>query len=111
MSDNLKRIWGAFSNPNRCTIGNGSYNPPMGKKVYIGNLGPDADRGSLEALFSMFGTVEDAYIVTDRRTGQSKGFGFVIMGSDTEAQAAIQSLNGKQCGDYTVIVNEAKSKG
>jgi len=82
----------------------------MGKKIYIGNIGPKADQSSLEALFSMFGTVEDAYIVTDRRTGQSKGFGFVVMGSDTEAQAAIEALNGKQCGDYTVIVSEAKSK-
>ncbi len=80
----------------------------MSKKVYIGNIGPNADKKSLEALFSMFGTVEEAYIVTDRRTGQSKGFGFVVMGSETEAQTAIESLNGKQCGDYTVIVNEAK---
>ncbi len=80
----------------------------MSKKVYIGNIGPNADEASLEALFSMFGTVEEAYIVTDRRTGQSKGFGFVVMGSETEAQTAIESLNGKQCGDYTVIVSEAK---
>ncbi len=82
----------------------------MGKKVYIGNIGPNADQASLEALFSMFGAVEDAYIVTDRRTGQSKGFGFVVMGCEVEAQAAIEALNGKQCGEYTVIVNEAKSK-
>ncbi len=80
----------------------------MSKKVYIGNIGPNADEASLEALFSMFGTVEEAYIVTDRRTGQSKGFGFVVMGNETEAQTAIESLNGKQCGDYTVIVSEAK---
>lgn len=59
----------------------------------------------------MFGAVADAYIVTDRQTGQSKGFGFVTMSSDTEAQAAIEALNGKKCGEYTVIVNEAKSKG
>ncbi len=83
----------------------------MGNKVYIGNLGPNADQASLEALFSVFGTVERAYIVTDRQTGLSKGFGFVEMSSDAEAQAAITSLNGKQCGDYTVIVNEAKTKG
>jgi cold-inducible RNA-binding protein len=82
----------------------------MGKKVYIGNVGPNADQASLEALFSMFGTVETAYIVTDRQTGESRGFGFVVMGSDTEAQAAIEALNGKQCGEYTVIVSEAKSK-
>ena len=82
----------------------------MGKKVYIGNIGPNADQASLEALFSVFGTVERAYIITDRQTGLSKGFGFVEMGSDAEAQAAIDALNGKQCGEYTVIVNEAKSK-
>ena len=82
----------------------------MGKKVYIGNLGPNADRANLEALFSVFGTVERAYIVTDRQTGLSKGFGFVEMSSDAEAKASIEALNGKQCGEYTVIVNEAKSK-
>ena len=83
----------------------------MGKKVYIGNLGPYANDASLEALFSMFGSVETAYIITDRQTGQSKDFGFVVMGSDAEAQAAIEALNGKQCGEYTIIVDEAKSKG
>jgi RNA recognition motif-containing protein len=75
----------------------------MGKKLYVGNISPDADQGSLEALFSVFGTVEKAYIITDRETGQSKGFGF-------EAQAAIAALNGKECGGYTVKVNEAKTK-
>ena len=111
MSDIHETHLGCVQQTYRCRPGGWSYNPPMGKKVYIGNLGPDADRGSVEALFSMFGTVEDAYIVTDRQTGQSKGFGFVMMGSDTEAQAAIQSLNGKQCGESPVIVNEAKSQG
>jgi len=80
----------------------------MGKKVYIGNLGPRADEASLKALFSMFGTIETAYIVNDRQTGQSKGFGFVVMSSEAEAQAAIDALNGKQCDEYTVIVTEAK---
>ena len=83
----------------------------MGKKLYVGNLSPDADQASLEVLFSVFGTVEKAYIVTDRQTGQSKGFGFVVMSSDDEAQAAIDALDGKKCGDYTVKVNEAKAKG
>ncbi len=82
----------------------------MGKKVYVGNISPEADRASLEALFSMFGTVEKAYIVTDHETGRSKGFGFVVMSNDAEAQAAIAALNGKDCGGYTVKVNEAKSK-
>jgi cold-inducible RNA-binding protein len=83
----------------------------MGKKLYVGNLSPDADQVSLEALFSVFGTVEKAYIITDRETGQSKGFGFVVMSSDAQAQAAIDALDGKKCGEYTVRVNEAKGKG
>jgi RNA recognition motif-containing protein len=82
----------------------------MSKKLYVGNISPDADQGSLEALFSVFGTVEKAYIITDRQTGQSKGFGFVVMSNDAEAQAAIAALNGKECGGYTVKVNEAKAK-
>ena len=82
----------------------------MGKKLYVGNISPDADQESLEALFSVFGTVEKAYIITDRETGQSKGFGFVVMSNDAEAQAAIAALNGKECGGYTVKVNEAKTK-
>jgi RNA recognition motif-containing protein len=82
----------------------------MGKKLYVGNISPDADQESLEALFSVFGTVEKAYIVTDHQTGRSKGFGFVVMSNDAEAQAAISALNGKECGGYTVKVSEAKSK-
>ena len=83
----------------------------MGKKVYIGNIGPNADQASLEALLSVFGTVERAYLITDRQTGQSKGFGFVEMSSDAEAQAAIAALDGKKCDGYTVKVNEAKNQG
>ena len=82
----------------------------MGKKLYVGNISPDADQASLEALFSVFGTVEKAYIITDRDTGQSKGFGFVVMSNDADAQAAIAALNGKDCGGYTVKVSEAKGK-
>jgi RNA recognition motif-containing protein len=82
----------------------------MGKKLYVGNISPDANKENLKALFSMFGTVEKAYIVTDHQTGRSKGFGFVVMSNDTEAQAAIAALNGKDCGGYTVKVSEAKSK-
>ena len=82
----------------------------MGKKVYVGNISPEADKGSLEALFSMFGTVEKAYIIIDHETGRSKGYGFVVMSNDAEAQAAIAALNGKECGGYTVKVNEAKAK-
>jgi len=82
----------------------------MGKKLYVGNLGPGADQVSLEALFSVFGTVERAYIINDRQTGQSKGFGFVVMSNDAEAQAAIAALDGKKCDGYTVKVNEAKAQ-
>ena len=82
----------------------------MGKKLYVGNISPDADEASLKALFSMFGPVEKAYIITDRETGESKGFGFVVMSNDAEAQAAITALNGKDCGGYTVKVSEAKGK-
>lgn len=82
----------------------------MGKKIYVGNMGPKADQASLQTLFSVFGKVEKAYIVIDRQTGLSKGFGFVEMSSDSEAQAAIKALDGKECGGYTVKVNEAKAK-
>jgi cold-inducible RNA-binding protein len=82
----------------------------MGKKLYVGNISPEADQGSLEALFSMFGTVEKAYIIVDHETGLSKGYGFVVMSNDAEAKAAIAALNGKECGGYTVKVDEAKGK-
>jgi len=80
----------------------------MGKKVYVGNIGPNADQASLEALFSFFGTVENAYIISDRRTGKSKGFGFVEMSTEEEAKAAIEALDGKDCAGYTVRVSLAK---
>jgi RNA recognition motif-containing protein len=80
------------------------------KKLYVGNISPEADKESLKALFSMFGTVEKAYIIIDHETGRSKGFGFVVMSNDAEAQAAIAALNGKDCGGYTVKVSEAKAK-
>jgi RNA recognition motif-containing protein len=82
----------------------------MTKKLYVGNLSPEANESSLKALFSVFGTVEKAYIIPDKQTGQSKGYGFVVMSSDTEAHAAIQALNGKKCGEYTVKVEETKGK-
>ena len=83
----------------------------MTKKLYVGNLNPEANEASLKALFSMFGTVEKAYIIPDKQTGRSKGYGFVVMSSDAQAQAAITALNGKKCGDYTVKVEETKGKG
>ena len=82
----------------------------MPSKLYVGNLSPDADKASLEALFALFGTVEKAYIVTDNKTGRSKGFGFVVMSDEEQANAAISAMNGKVCNGYTVKVNKAKSK-
>ena len=81
----------------------------METKLYVGNLGPKADSASLKALFAMFGKVVGAYIVNDRKTKQSKGFGFVIMSTEDEANAAIRALDGKDCGGYTVKVSQAKS--
>ena len=83
----------------------------MAKKLYVGNLGPKADDLMLKALFSMFGDVEKAYVIPDKETGQSKGYGFVVMASDAQAQAAIKALNGKKCGEFTVKVEETKGKG
>jgi cold-inducible RNA-binding protein len=83
----------------------------MAKKLYVGNLSPEANEASLKALFSMFGTVEKAYTIPDKQTGRGMGYGFVVMSSDAQAQAAIKALNGKKCGDYTVKVEEAKGKG
>jgi RNA recognition motif-containing protein len=80
----------------------------MPKKLYIGNLNSAATGDSLKTLFSMFGKVEKAYVIPDKETGLCKGFGFVIMSDENEAQTALQSLNGKKCGDFTVMVQEAK---
>ena len=82
----------------------------MGKKLYVGNLSYDVDSSSLEQLFASHGTVESAQIITDRDTGRSKGFGFVEMSSDDEAQAAISALNGQEHGGRALTVNEAKPK-
>jgi RNA recognition motif-containing protein len=82
----------------------------MGSKLYVGNLSYNVDSSALEALFTPHGTVQSAQIITDRDTGRSKGFGFVEMGSDAEAQAAIAALNGQQHGGRALTVNEAKPK-
>ncbi len=82
----------------------------MGKKLYVGNLSYDVSASTLQDLFSAHGTVESAQIISDRDTGQSKGFGFVEMGSDAEAQAAIAALNGQQNNGRALTVNEAKPK-
>jgi len=82
----------------------------MGKKLYVGNLSYDVDSSALEALFSAHGTVQSAQIISDRDTGRSKGFGFVEMGSDAEAQAAISALNGQENNGRALTVNEAKPR-
>ena len=82
----------------------------MGKKLYVGNLSYDVDSSTLQELFSPHGTVESAEVIQDRDTGRSKGFGFVQMGTDEEAQAAIAALNGQQHGGRALTVNEAKPR-
>lgn len=82
----------------------------MGQKLYVGNLSYNTTSSDLEQLFSQHGTVQSAEVIQDRDTGRSKGFGFVEMGSDAEAQAAIAALNGQQNDGRTLTVNEAKPR-
>jgi RNA recognition motif-containing protein len=82
----------------------------MGKKLYVGNLAYGVTDSDLEQLFEPHGTVQSAQVIMDRDTGRSKGFGFVEMGSDAEAQAAITALNGKEVDGRTLTVNEARPK-
>ena len=82
----------------------------MGKKLYVGNLTYGVNESDLEALFSQFGSVQSAQIIVDRDTNRSKGFGFVEMGTDQEAQAAIQGLNGHDHDGRNLTVNEAKPR-
>jgi cold-inducible RNA-binding protein len=82
----------------------------MGKKLYVGNLTYDMTSSMLESLFAAHGTVESAEVIQDRATGRSKGFGFVEMSSDQEAQAAIAALNGKDNNGRALTVNEAKPR-
>ncbi len=82
----------------------------MGKKLYVGNLSYDVTDGALEQMFAGHGTVQSAQVIMDRDTGRSKGFGFVEMSSDQEAQNAIQALNGQQAGGRSLTVNEAKPR-
>jgi RNA recognition motif-containing protein len=82
----------------------------MGKKLYVGNLSYSVDDSALERLFSEHGKVQSAQVINDRATGRSKGFGFVEMGSDAEAQAAISALNGVEHDGRTLNVSEAKPR-
>jgi len=82
----------------------------MGRKLYVGNLEYGVTNGDLSEMFTAHGTVESAQIIMDRETGKSKGFGFVEMKTDQEAQAAIAGLNGQPSGGRTLTVNEAKPR-
>jgi RNA recognition motif-containing protein len=80
----------------------------MNNKLYVGGLSYSVTDGQLQELFSAHGAVESARVIADKFTGQSRGFGFVEMGSGSEAQAAISSLNGTQYEGRSLVVNEAK---
>src|SRR5262245_31654845 len=82
----------------------------MGKKLYVGNLDYGVTDSALEQMFAAYGTVESAQVIMDRDTGRSKGFGFVEMKTEQEAQAAIAGLHGQQSGGRSLTVNEAKPK-
>ena len=80
----------------------------MGNKLYVGNLPYSVRDSDLEQAFGQFGAVTSAKVMMERETGRSKGFGFVEMGSDAEAQAAINGMNGQPLGGRSVVVNEAR---
>ena len=82
----------------------------VGKKLYVGNLTYKVNDSDLEQLFSQFGTVQSAQVITDRDTGRSKGFGFVEMDTDAEAQEAIRALHDQDHGGRRLTVNEARPR-
>ena len=82
----------------------------MGRKLYVGNLSYNVTDADLQQLCAQHGTVQSAQVIQDRDTGRSKGFGFVEMGSEEEAQAAIAALNGQEHDGRALTVNEAKPK-
>ena len=82
----------------------------MGKKLHVGNLGYGIGNSDLNELFAPHGTVETATVIMDKTSGQSKGFGFVEMSSDGEAQTAIAVLNGKECDGRAITVAEARPR-
>jgi RNA recognition motif-containing protein len=82
----------------------------MGKKLYVGNLSYNVNDADLSQLFAQHGTVASATVIMDKMTGRSKGFGFVEMSSDQEAQAAIAALNAKDYDGRALTVNEAKPR-
>jgi RNA recognition motif-containing protein len=83
---------------------------PVGNKLYVGNLAYSVRDDSLQQAFEPFGTVTSAKVMMDRDTGRSKGFGFVEMGSDAEAQAAIDGMNGQPIDGRNVVVNVARPR-
>jgi RNA recognition motif-containing protein len=82
----------------------------MGKKLYVGNLSYETTDSLLQEMFAPHGTVQSAQVIMDRDTGRSKGFGFVEMSSDQEAQNAIKALSGQQVGGRALTVNEARPR-
>lgn len=82
----------------------------MAKRIYVGGIPYTASEDQLEGLFSPYGQVTEVHIVSDRFTGQARGFAFVEMPNDAEADAAIQALNGSQMGGRTLTVNEARER-
>lgn len=82
----------------------------MGKKLYCGNLGYNVSSSDLDTLFAQFGAVESAEVINDRDSGRSKGFGFVEMQNDGDAQTAISALNGKEQDGRALTVNEARPR-
>ena len=82
----------------------------MGRKLYVGNLPYQTDENELQTLFAKAGTVETVSVVRDQATGRARGFGFVEMGSDEEAQVAINTLNNADLGGRSIMVNEARPK-
>ena len=97
------------------TLGNGSvtenrFKSPIIMKLYVGNFSSDMTEHTLRELFEPFGTVSEVKLITDRETGQSRGFGFVTMGNVSEGNAAIKGLDGKDIGGRKLKVNEARPK-
>ena len=82
----------------------------MGRKLYVGNLGSDVTDKDLEAFFGQAGVCDSVAVITDKFSGQSRGFGFVEMSSNAEAQKAIQQLNGKELKGQALKVNEARDR-
>ena len=82
----------------------------MGRRLYVGNLSYGVSSSDLEQMLAAHGTVESAEVISDRMTGRSKGFGFVEMSSDDEAQSAIAALNGQEHDGRALTVNEAKPR-